>query len=267
MNQTRCPFSSLLTFFFLRLNFSRLHGVTLLIIQPFWGGGIDGERVGRNLCGWPSHFPWKRFSDMDWNSNASGSSMGGMGFMFRGGCFCYEWWMASRYWERTYNIGLNDGVLEFFVEAQASNTGERSQGYRPKELIIWKMSHELRRPKNAGHERVDGPFEPSFGWHCLSWPIWPRMMWTDCILFKLVKLQFVHLGWEISNLQLSEIRYISLVAEVGIGNDEWCMEVIVIYLLSVCILYIYLLISYLFYNWIICFWYAYLIQRNSGAPD
>lgn len=53
------------------------------IIQPLGSPGIDGERVGRNLCGWPSHFPWKRFSDKTcrnrgksrghgfWNSNTN----------------------------------------------------------------------------------------------------------------------------------------------------------------------------------------------------
>ena len=87
------------------------------IIQPLGSPGIDGERVGRNLCGWPSHFPWKRFSD----TNGS-EPWEGWDSWLDGDCFLL--WMAFWYWERV--------CLEYVFEWW----GPRILLYKPKRATL-----------------------------------------------------------------------------------------------------------------------------------
>ena len=81
--------------------------------------------------------------------------------MFGGDCFCYEYYMFKNM---------------------------RCQVVR----LTPQRTHHLNESgtKMPFKRQIMG--NPTIIWH------WPRMMWTDCILFKLVKLQFAYLaGWEI----------------------------------------------------------------------
>ena len=127
-------------------------------------------------------------------------------------------------------------------------------------------------PQRTHHLNESGtktPFKRQImGNPTIIWP-WPRMMWTDCILFKLVKLQFAYLAlvgncWETD----SSGRWMFLVA--GSWSWQWwTMEVIVMYLLEsqynpIYIICIYHVLFIFNESFLIC---IILMERNCGATD